>query len=87
MVDHDLAVLFADLDAARAADDKARRSTRPDRNRSEFDSMRLVTALQACAGALERHGLPVPRSIRDEIRLRRQSGTDNGAKSRRQSLR
>ena len=72
LVNHDLAALFADLQAARAADHQARRSTHPDRNRSELDAMRLVTALRACAGALERHGLPVPRTIRDQIRLRRQ---------------
>ena len=75
MVNHDLAALFADLQAARVADYQARCSTRPDRNRSELDSMRLVTALRACAGALERHGLPVPRTIRDEIRLRDQART------------
>jgi hypothetical protein len=75
MVDRDLAALFADLDAARAADHQARRSLPPDRNRSELETMRLVTALRACADALERHGLPVPRTIRDQIRLRRQPRT------------
>ena len=75
VVNHDLAALFADLEAARAADHQARCSLRPDRNRSELETMRLVTALGACADALERHGLPVPRTIRDQIRLRRQPRT------------
>ena len=75
IVDHDLAAVFADLDAARAADHEARCSIPPVRNRSELDAMRLITALRACAGALERHGLPVPRMIRDEIRLRGQART------------
>jgi hypothetical protein len=75
LVDHDLAALFADLEAARAADHETRCCIRPERSRAELDSMRLVTALRACAGALERHRLPVPRTIRDEIRLRRQLRT------------
>jgi hypothetical protein len=75
MVDHYLAGLFADLEAARAADHQTRCSIYSERNKSEIDSMRLVTALRACAGALERHRLPVPRTIRDEIRLRRQFRT------------
>jgi hypothetical protein len=75
MVDHDLAALLADLEAARAAHHQARCLLRPDPDRSELDSMRLVTAPRACAGALERHGLLVPRTIRDQIRLRRQPTT------------
>jgi hypothetical protein len=71
-VDHDLAALFAELDAARAANQQARCSRPPDHTQSKLDSMRLVTALRACASALERHRLPVPPAIRDEIRLRRQ---------------
>jgi hypothetical protein len=70
-VNHALAALFADLAAARAADRQARCARHPAAT-SAADSMRLVTALRACAAGLELHQLPVPRTLRDELRLRRQ---------------
>jgi hypothetical protein len=73
-VNHNLAVPFTDLAAARSADRQARCARRR-ATTSAADSMRLVTALRACAAALELHQLPVARTIRDELRLRRQLTT------------
>jgi hypothetical protein len=71
VADHDLSHLFADVLSARSADRLARGAgRRPDTARS--DSGRLAASLKAYAEALESYGLPVPRSIRDELRLRRQ---------------
>jgi hypothetical protein len=75
LVNQNLAALFADLDAARAANRQARRSGQPARNNTEGDSTRLITALRAYAAAMELHRLPVPPPIRDELRLRRQLPT------------
>jgi hypothetical protein len=75
VVNYNLAELFADLAEARAADQQARCSRYRASNRSKVDSMRLVTALRACAVALEQHRLPVPPPMRDELRLRRQLTT------------
>jgi len=67
-VDQTLAALFADLAAARAADHLAR-SHRP-AIPTTAESARLVAALRDCTAALEQHCIPVPREIRDELRLR-----------------
>jgi hypothetical protein len=71
-VDHDLAVLFADLAAARVVNQLARRSRPPSGavNRDQASGVRLVAALSAWTAALEQHRLPVPPTIRDELRLR-----------------
>lgn len=70
-VDHDLAAVFAELAAARAADQQARNSRQPGTTFAA-DRARLVASLRACAAAFEAHQLPLPRTIRDELRLRGQ---------------
>ncbi len=71
LADHDLAMVFADLKAARAADREARCSVPANRTNSGLDSSGVLTALRACVTAFEQHRLPIPPAIRDEIRLRR----------------
>ena len=68
--DHDLAHLFAEVVSARAADRVARCAQRTD-GTFRSDSLRLAVSLNAYTKALERYRLPVPREIRDELRLRR----------------
>jgi hypothetical protein len=65
-----LGVVFAELTAARSANQLDRGTARavpaaggrPDR---------LLTSLEACAAALAERQLPIPPSLRDELRLRR----------------
>ena len=69
-VDHDLAAVFAELAAARAADQESRNA----RQTGTFNAerARLVASLRACVAAFEAHKLPLPRTIRDELRVRGQ---------------
>ncbi|MEU8221453.1 hypothetical protein [Kribbella sp. NPDC048915] len=67
--DHDLLDLFAEIMSARAADRQAREQRRPDAP-SRINANRLALSLGAYAKALEQNRLPVPRVIRDELRLR-----------------
>lgn len=70
VADHDLSHLLAEVSSARMADRLARGAPRrPDSSRS--DSGRLAASLAAYVKALEAYRLPVPRAIRDELRLRR----------------
>jgi len=68
--DDDLSHLYAEIMSARAADRLARGAQRRD-DSFRTDSGRLAASLLAYAKALERYRLPVPRAIRDELRLRR----------------
>lgn len=68
--DLDLSHLFAEVRSARAADRLARSAQRRD-DSFRTDSGRLAASLLAYAKALEGYRLPVPRAIRDELRLRR----------------
>ena len=68
--DLDLAHLLAEVRSARAADRVARSAGRRD-DTFRSDSGRLAASLLAYAKALEGYRLPVPRTIRDELRLRR----------------
>ncbi|TCO22315.1 hypothetical protein EV652_110301 [Kribbella steppae] len=68
--DHDLSHLYAEVVTARAAEQLTRSTKRPDDN-IRSNSRRLTASLSAYASALEGYRLPVPRAIRDELRLRR----------------
>jgi len=68
--DHDLSHLYAEVVTARAAEQMTRSTKRPDDN-IRSNSRRLTASLSAYASALEGYRLPVPRAIRDELRLRR----------------
>jgi hypothetical protein len=68
--DHDLSHLYAEVVTARAAEQLTRSTKRPDEN-VRNNSRRLTASLSAYASALEAYRLPVPRAIRDELRLRR----------------
>jgi hypothetical protein len=68
--DLDLAHLLAEVRSARAADRVARSTGRRD-DTFRTDSGRLAASLLAYAKALESYRLPIPRAIRDELRLRR----------------
>jgi hypothetical protein len=68
--DHDLSHLLAEVMHARMAEQLTRTTKRPD-DRVRSNSRRLTDSLSAYASALERYRLPVPRAIRDELRLRR----------------
>lgn len=68
--DHDLSHLLAEVLHARMAEQLTRTTKRPDNN-VRTNSRRLTDSLSAYASALERYRLPVPRAIRDELRLRR----------------
>lgn len=68
--DHDLSHLLAEVMHARMAEQQTRSTKRPD-DRVRTNSRRLTDSLSAYASALERYRLPVPRAIRDELRLRR----------------
>jgi hypothetical protein len=63
-----LGVVFAELSAARSAN-RVDRSTPRSSAGSHRD--RLLISLEACAAALAQRNLPIPPSIRDELRLRR----------------
>ncbi|MEI8411394.1 MULTISPECIES: hypothetical protein [unclassified Kribbella] len=68
--DHDLSHLLAEVLSARAAEQSTRSTKRPDES-IRNNSRRLTDSLSAYASALESYRLPVPRAIRDELRLRR----------------
>ncbi len=70
VMDHELAHLFAEVASARVADRRSRGTRRRD-DTFRSDSGHLASSLGAYANALERYRLPVPRTIRDELRLRR----------------
>ncbi len=70
-VDHELSDLLAEVASARADDRLARVSGRRDDTHRSGDSGRLASSLGAYAKALETYRLPVPRAVRDELRLRR----------------
>jgi hypothetical protein len=65
-----LGVVFAELSAARSANlvDRGTARSAPSAG-SRRD--RLLISLEACAAALAQRNLPIPPSIRDELRLRR----------------
>jgi hypothetical protein len=65
-----LSVIFAELTAARAAN-QAERGTPRVGTAGGPRADRLLVSLEACARALADRNLPVPPSIRDELRLRR----------------
>lgn len=69
--EHDLSQLFAEVASARAAVRLARGVPRRD-DTYRSDCGRLAASLGAYVRALERYRLPVPRAIRDELRIRRQ---------------
>jgi hypothetical protein len=64
-----LGVVFAELSAARSANRVDRSTPRSGSAGSHRD--RLLISLEACAAALAQRNLPIPPSIRDELRLRR----------------
>ena len=70
VVDHELSDLLAEVTAARE-DDQLSRGTRRRNDTFRSDCGHLVCSLGAYANALEKHRLPVPRAVRDELRLRR----------------
>ena len=69
-VDHELSHLLAEVASARA-DDRLARVTGRRNETFRADSGHLASSLGAYAKALERYRLPVPRAVRDELRLRR----------------
>jgi hypothetical protein len=68
--DLDLSHLLTEVTHARLAEQTTRTTKRPDDN-VRTNSRRLTASLVAYVNALEGYRLPVPRSIRDELRLRR----------------
>jgi hypothetical protein len=65
-----LAVIFAELTAARAAN-QAERGTPRVGNAGGPRADRLLVSLETCVRALEDRNLPIPPTLRDELRLRR----------------
>jgi hypothetical protein len=65
-----LGVIFAELSAARA-ETKAERGAPRVGTAGGPRADRLLMSLEACARALAERNLPIPPSIRDELRLRR----------------
>jgi hypothetical protein len=65
-----LCVVFAELSAARSAN-RVDRSTPRSAPSAGSHRDRLLISLEACAAALAQRNLPIPPSIRDELRLRR----------------
>jgi hypothetical protein len=65
-----LGVVFAELSAARSANRVDRGSARSAPSAGSGRD-RLLISLEACAAALAQRNLPIPPSIRDELRLRR----------------
>ena len=65
-----LGVVFAELSAARSANQVDRGSPRSVPSAGSRRD-RLLISLEACAAALAQRNLPIPPSIRDELRLRR----------------
>lgn len=69
-VDATLDVVFAELTAARSANQQDRGTARAAPSAGARPD-RLLTSLEACAAALAERHLPMPPSLRDELRLRR----------------
>ncbi|TDU90158.1 hypothetical protein EV138_3742 [Kribbella voronezhensis] len=65
-----LAVIFAELTAARAAN-QAERGTPRLGSAGGPRADRLLVSLETCVHALEDRNLPIPPTLRDELRLRR----------------
>jgi hypothetical protein len=65
-----LGMVFAELTAARAAHQVDRVSSRPAPAAGGRPD-RLLTSLEACATAPAERRLPIPPTLRDELRLRR----------------
>ena len=70
-VDRVLARLYADMVSARSVVDTARRGTKPPLGFSRAAEAELLECLEMFASALAARHLPVPRGLRDELRLRR----------------
>lgn len=70
-----LGVIFAELTAARSANQLDRGTPRRG-VAADPRADRLLISLEACAAALTVRNLPIPPSIRDELRLRRRLYTD-----------
>jgi hypothetical protein len=70
-VDLGLARLHADMVCARSVVDSARRGTKPPLGLSRAAEADLLECLETFASALAERRLPVPRGLRDELRLRR----------------
>jgi hypothetical protein len=68
--DATLGLIFAELTAARTANQRDRGVLRPGSG-SGARSDRLLISLEACVTALTERNLPIPPSLRDELRLRR----------------
>lgn len=65
-----LGVVFAELTAARSANQQDRGTSRAAPSAGARPD-RLLTSLEACAAALAERRLPIPPGLRDELRLRR----------------
>jgi hypothetical protein len=65
-----LAVIFAELTAARAANQAERGAPRLG-SAGGPRTDRLLVSLETCVHALEDRNLPIPPTLRDELRLRR----------------
>jgi hypothetical protein len=72
-----LGVIFAELNAARSANQVERGAPRIGAVGGPRAD-RLLQSLEACAAALGERNLPIPPSIRDELRLRRALYTPRG---------
>lgn len=71
-----LSMIFAELTAARSANQLDRGVSRPGAG-AGARSDRLLLSLEACVAALTDRNLPIPPSIRDELRLRRRLLSDH----------
>jgi hypothetical protein len=70
-VDRVLARLHADMVCARSVVDNARRGIKPPLVSSRAAEADLLKCLEVFASALAARRLPLPRELRDELRLRR----------------
>lgn len=68
--DATLGLIFAELTAARTANQRDRGVLRPGAGAGGRPD-RLLVSLEACVTALTDRNLPIPPSLRDELRLRR----------------
>lgn len=71
-----LSVIFAELTAARSANKLDRGVPRRPGSGTGARADRLLISLEACEAALAARNLPIPPSIRDELRLRRRLWSD-----------
>jgi hypothetical protein len=69
--DRALARLQADMMSARSVVDIARRGTKPPMGLRRAADADLLECLESFADALTARRLPLPRGLRDELRLRR----------------